>query len=204
MHQKDMPHQQINNPVQVDNFIQHNQGLWRGSRRRAIQLLATGTGAVSAMLLPAFARKNPAIAVETKTKTMNNQAIQQLQPNLFELRGYNIEITYSRTSIVGEAQLSYFSPQQQRTFSSEEIQTQATALGQNVTVFFTTGAADEPIESLTLLIPAIQLSSTVKELPIQTLVILSTRAAFVDPNAPLLLQTYDTISLFGTAKFVQS
>lgn len=100
-------------------------------------------------------------------------------------------------------QLSYSSREQERTVSGKEIQIEETAFGKSATVFLTRGAADEPIESVTLLLPAIQLSSQVKELPIQTLAILSSRAAFVNPNAPLQLQTYDTISLFGVARIVQ-
>ena len=72
-----------------------------------------------------------------------------------------------------------------------------------MTVLLENGAADKPIESLTLLLPIVQLSSQVRELPIQTLAILSRRAVFVNPNAPLQLQTYDTLSLSGTAKVVQ-
>lgn len=210
MNQKDLLNLPIDSRARVDRFIQQKAGLWRGSRRRAIQLLATAAGATTATLLPNFHQKILAITTEKKTKAMNQQteainkqANQQLQPNLFELRGYKTQITYSTTSIQGVPQLSYSNQEQERAFSGEEIQVEQTAFAQSFTVFLTTGAADEPIESVTLLLPAIQLNSKVKELPIQTLLLLSIRAAFVNIDAPLQLQTYDTVSLSGTAKFVQ-
>lgn len=203
VNQKDLLNQSIDNHIRVNKFIQQKTEFWRGSRRRALQLLATAAGVTTATLLPTFHQKILAMTTETKTQAMNKQANQQLQPNLFELRGYNTQITYSTTSISGVPQLSYSSQEQERTFSSEEIQSEQTAFGQSITVFLTTGAADEPIESITLLLPAIQLNSKVKELQIQTLLLLSIRAAFVNPDAPLQLQNYDTISLSGTAKFVE-
>ncbi|OWY64907.1 hypothetical protein B7486_44805 [cyanobacterium TDX16] len=168
-----------------------------------MQLVAAGAGVTATLALPAFHREKAAIAAGTGAKQGNKQANNRLEPNQFELQGYNTRIVYSTSSIAGVPQLSYSSREQERTFSGKEIQVEETAFGRSATVFLTTGAADEPIESVTLLLPAIQLSSQVKELPIQTLAVLSSRAAFVNPNAPLQLQTYDTVSLFGVAKQVQ-
>lgn len=194
VNEKDLP---------TDRFIYQKTKFWAGSRRRAIQLLAAGAGVTATLGLPAFHRGNLALALEAGSKGMNNQASQRLEPNLFELQGYDTQIVYSTSSIKGIPQLSYFRQEQERTFSGEEIQSEETGLGQSVTVLLENGAADKPIESLTLLLPIVQLSSQVRELPIQTLAILSRRAVFVNPNAPLQLQTYDTLSLSGTAKVVQ-
>ena len=210
MDEKELLTEHVGNRVRAGEFIRQKTREWVGTRRRAIQLLTAGAGATVAMALPAFGRGNVATAASAGSKSMSKQASKQsepnrrqLEPNQFELKGYKTQIVYSTTSIKGVPQLSYSNQEQERTFSGEEIQSESTVFGQSVTVFLTTGAADEPIDSLTLLLPAIQLSSQVKELPIQTLVILSSRAAFVNPNAPLQLQTYDTISLFGTARLVQ-
>lgn len=125
-----------------------------------------------------------------------------LQPNLFELQSYDTQITYSSSSIAGVPQLSYSRGDTSRTFSGVEIQLEETALGQSVTVLLENGAADEPIESLTLLLPLVQLSPQSQQLSIQTIAILSRRAVFVNPATPGQLQTYDTLHLFGTAQLV--
>ena len=126
-----------------------------------------------------------------------------LQANLFELQGYDTQITYSSTSITGVPQLSYLKGETSRTFSGvEEIQLAETGLGQSVTVLLQNGAADEPIESLTLLLPIVQLSPQQQPLSIVTIGILSRRAVFVNPTTPAQLQTYDTLSLYGTAQLV--
>jgi len=203
MHHRESSDEDVERQVKPNKPIQPQAREWRGSRRRVVQLLAVGAGATTTLALPAFHRGKAAIASVAGAKQGNKQASNRLEPNLFELQGYNTRIVYSTSSIAGVPQLSYSSREQERTFSGEEIQVEETAFGRSATVFLTTGAADEPIESVTLLLPAIQLSSQVKELPIQTLAILSSRAAFVNPNAPLQLQTYDTISLFGVARIVQ-
>jgi hypothetical protein len=204
MNENELPNERISSRVRANEFLRRKTRFWGGSRRQAIQLLAAGAGAAATLALSAFAQGKAAIAAEAGAKQGKKQeASNRLEPNLFELQGYNTRIVYSTSSIAGVPQLSYFSREQERTFSGEEIQVEETAFGKSVTVFLTTGAADEPIESVTLLLPAIQLSSQVKELPIQTVAILSIRAAFVNPNAPLQLQTYDTISLFGVARQVQ-
>ncbi len=203
MNEKDLPFEHSETQSKTDRFLYQKTNFWAGSRRRAIQLLAAGAGVTATLGFPAFGRGNIAIAREAGSKGMNNQANQRLEPNLFELQGYDAQIVYSTSSIKGIPQLSYFTRDQERTFSGEDIQSEETGFGRSVTVLLQNGAADEPIESLTLLLPIVQLSSQVRELPIQTLAILSRRAVFVNPNAPLQLQTYDTLSLSGTAKLVQ-
>lgn len=200
MKEKDLLNEQANY-TRTDKFMQQTTRFWRGSRRRAIQLLAAGAGVTATLSLPTFLRGNVAVAAETEAEDMNKQ-VSRLEPNLFELQGYSTQITYSTTNRAGVPQLNYIGRNQERTFSGEDIQLQESGFGRSVTVLLENGAADAPIESLTLLLPFVQLSSNVKQLPIQTLAIFSTRAAFVDPNNPAQLQNYDTISLSGTAKLV--
>lgn len=125
-----------------------------------------------------------------------------LQPNLFELQGYDIQITYSTTSITGVPQLSYVRGEISRAFSGDEIQLAEAGFGQSVTVLLQNGAADEPIESLTVLLPIVQLSPQLQPLSIQTVGILSRRSVFVNPATPGQLQTYNSLSLYGTAQLV--
>lgn len=134
---------------------------------------------------------------------MTNQqpVLNRLQPNLFELQGYDVQITYSTTSITGVPQFNYSRGDQNRSFSGSEIQAAETGFGQSVTVVLQNNQADEGVETLTLLLPTVQLSSS-REIPIQTLAILSRTFIFVNPSAPAQLQTYSTLSLSGTAQLV--
>lgn len=125
-----------------------------------------------------------------------------MQPNLFELQGYDTQITYSTTSITGVPQLSYVRGEISRTFSGDEIQLAEAGFGQSVTDLLQNGAADEPIESLTALLPIVQLSPQLQPLSIQTVAILSRRTVFVNPATLAQLQTYDSFSLYGTAQLV--
>lgn len=126
-----------------------------------------------------------------------------LSPNLFELQGYDTQINYSASSITGVPQLSCSQGEVSRTFTGEEIQLVEAGLGQSVTVLLQNGAADEPIESLTVLLPVVQLSLQTRQLSIQTIAILSRRAVFVNPTTPAQLQTYHTLNLSGTAQLVE-
>lgn len=125
---------------------------------------------------------------------------QTQQANLFELQGYDVQITFSTTSITGAPQFSYRDRLESRNFSGDEIVSEETALGQMVTVQLKNNAADEGLESVTLLVPALQLGDA-QSVPIQTLALLSRQAVFVAPGTGQL-QQYDPIYLVGTAQLV--
>lgn len=196
MNEKNLPNDDFGSQSRTDKFIQHKTN-WI-SRRRVIQLLATGAGATATIALPAFHR-NVAIAADGE----NSQAVQRLELNVFELQGYDIQITYSASSIKGVPQFTFSGRGRELTFSGSDIKSEETGFGRSVTVVLENGAADAPIESLTLLLPFVQVSSSVKELQIQTLAIFSRTALFVIPTNPTQFQTYDTVNLSGTAKLVQ-
>ena len=196
MNEKDLPNEDSGSEFRTDKFIQHKTN-WI-SRRRAIQILATGAGATATMALPAFHR-NVAIAADGA----KSQAVQRIEPNKFELQGYDIQITYSTTSFKGVPQFTFSGRGRELTFSGSDIKSEETGFGRSVTVLLENGAADAPVESLTVLLPFVQLSSSVNELPIQTVAIFSRTALFVIPTNPAQLQTYDTVNLSGTAKLVQ-
>ena len=196
MNEKDLPNEDSGSEFRTDKFIQHKTN-WI-SRRRAIQILATGAGATATMALPAFHR-NVAIAADGA----KSQAVQRIEPNKFELQGYDIQITYSTTSFAGVPQFTFSGRGRELTFSGSDIKSEETGFGRSVTVLLENGAADAPVESLTVLLPFVQLSSSVNELPIQTVAIFSRTALFVIPTNPAQLQTYDTVNLSGTAKLVQ-
>jgi hypothetical protein len=124
-----------------------------------------------------------------------------IQPNDFTLQGYDVQITYSTTSFSGQPQFSYSDRVESRSFSGDEIVVENTGLGQMVTVQLKNNAADEGLESVTLLIPVVQLTAEVPSIAIQTLALLSKQAVFVAPDAQQL-QRYNPVFLSGTAQFV--
>lgn len=122
------------------------------------------------------------------------------QANLYTLQGYDIQITYSTTSITGQPQFNYSDRIETRNFMGDEIIVEQTGLGSMVTVQLKNNAADEGLESVTLLIPVIDLAGA-QSVDIQTLAILTKQAVFVAP-ATQQLQQYESVCLSGTAQVV--
>lgn len=121
-----------------------------------------------------------------------------VQPNLFELEGYNTQITFSTTSILGVPQLSYTNRDKTLNFRGEDILFEETQLGQMVTVDLSDNPASEILEKLTLLIPIVNLPSTSPTQVIQTTAIFNQIVKSIEPQ----VQTYMTLCLAGTAQQV--
>ncbi|MUH00733.1 hypothetical protein F7734_54085 [Scytonema sp. UIC 10036] len=126
-----------------------------------------------------------------------------LEPNLFELQGYDIQITYSTSSFTGEPIFTFTSQNEHLNFSGSEIQVEDTKLSRIVTVMLKNNLVDEGFESLTLLLPVVFLSEESRTSTIQTEVIFSKKPGFVVPTRTGQLQTYQTVSVFGTAQRVE-
>ena len=121
-----------------------------------------------------------------------------VQPNVFELEGYNTQISYSSTSVTGAAELTYVSRGVTLKFRGDQIRTERTHLGQMVTVPLNgNSTAIGPVESLTLLIPQMTLSPETREGAIQTIAMLSLRS--VPGKLPSQTQ-YMPLSVAGTAR----
>jgi hypothetical protein len=121
------------------------------------------------------------------------------EPNVFELTGAEVQLTYSTTSTVGPPNLSY----NNLTFTGDEIRRQKSELGSLVTVILEN--VEGETHTLTLLVPDVTLSGIggeTTEQPIKTLAIRTTnRNTFAGP--PLgARQIYEVLNLQGTAKFV--
>jgi hypothetical protein len=124
-----------------------------------------------------------------------------VRPNQFRLGGYDTEIAYDTTSIIGVPQLTYKTRSQTLNFRGDQIQTEQTQLGQMVTVHLSNNPqAIGVVETLTLLIPTINLSLETKEGSIQTIAILNLRS----PQVKILgqSQNYMTLCLSGIASQV--
>jgi hypothetical protein len=141
----------------------------------------------------------PFILSKLPTRYINMAIVQpSIQPNLFELEGYNTQITYSTTSIAGVPQLSYKDRGQTLNFRGDDLHIEQTQLGQMVTVNLSKKPTSEILETLTLLIPIVNLPSASPEQVVQTTAIFSQIVKGVKAQ----VQTYMTLCLAGTAKQV--
>jgi hypothetical protein len=128
------------------------------------------------------------------------------EPNLFELRGDDMEITYSTSSLAGPPQLSYRGPgcstdqRLDRIFSGDEIRLQEHEIGRLVSVTLET-VLDGNRLTLTLLVPTFRLEGT--ESRCSTVAILTTHRSSIAPQTLTgQLQTFLARGLNGTARHV--
>jgi hypothetical protein len=124
-------------------------------------------------------------------------------PNLYELQGDKLGITYASSSISGQPQLELRHGRKSLHFSGTEIQTGKTPIGTMVTVTIE-DTPDLKKVSFSLLLPDVNLQQSTK-VNIKTLGIVTTvKTSIGGPNlAKGAVQTYKVVSLRGTAKAVQ-
>jgi hypothetical protein len=120
--------------------------------------------------------------------------------NLFELHCAGVQVTYSTSSFAGPPQLSYSGPEGDLSFSGNEIETQPTALGDEVTVTLET-VADLHTITFTLLLPAVKLPDD-GDAAFATLAIKTTHHTTIAGPPAGAAQTYEAIALHGAAKSV--
>ncbi|HEX8156469.1 MAG TPA: hypothetical protein VF526_03690 [Solirubrobacteraceae bacterium] len=119
--------------------------------------------------------------------------------NLFELRGPDTQITFSTTSFGGGPQFSYSGPKGKHRFSGDEIDTQSTALGTEVTVTLES-IPDLHTITLTVVLPHVE-QKPGEEHRFKTIGIFTTNHTTI-AGPPPVAQSYETIALRGVAKFV--
>lgn len=143
---------------------------------------------------------------ETGIKSVS--PIQCNEPNLFVLHGVeqkyrDVNISYSKTSLIGQPILTYEDSNSTRSFMGDAIRTQETEIGTMVTVTLE-AVPDLRVVTLTLLVPEINLDGSAREF--ETIAILTTTKTTI--GGPGLvkgaLQSYEVIDLNGTACCVVS
>jgi hypothetical protein len=122
---------------------------------------------------------------------------QALQPNLFELQGDGVTLSYSTSSIAGVPQFSYQDKGQTVSRSGEEIRTQETELATLVTINVEQ-IPDAREVTVTLFLPRIVLHQGSTETALATIGVLTTSARRVEGQ----MQSYHTLNLSGTARLV--
>ena len=138
-----------------------------------------------------------------KTMTEPNDP-QQNRPNLYEVSGGGVRVSYSTTSINGLPRFSYHDCGVDREFTGNQINTRTTELALEVTVTLEPKPDLETV-TVTLLVPEINMGSE-SEGEFATVVIQTTNHTSI--GGPRLihgpLQTYRSIDMHGTAKAVIS
>ncbi|MFB9264254.1 hypothetical protein ACFFWD_13905 [Bradyrhizobium erythrophlei] len=122
------------------------------------------------------------------------------QPNLYEVSGHGIHVTYSTTSITEKPLFNYHDTFQTKNFSGDEIQTQSSMLGTLVSVFLLR-TIDGPSTSFTLLVPSVRLpASEVATISTEGITALH-KFSIVGPPVGQT-ELYTVHPLHGTARFV--
>jgi hypothetical protein len=95
-------------------------------------------------------------ATRTRQPTTADAPSRTKQPNLFEVAGYGIQVTYSTTSLNGQPQFNYQDTHQSRLFTGDQIRTEATELGTLVSVVIQL-TPDAGSTAFTLVVPRVNL-----------------------------------------------
>lgn len=127
-----------------------------------------------------------------------------IDANLFEVEGYGVRITYSKSSITGDPRFSYRDKERSLDFSGHEIRVEATdALGDLVTVTIEE-VPDLRTVTVTLLVPEFNLPEDTKQSPFETEAVFTTNHTTI--GGPSLVQgqlkSYKSVRLSGTAQQV--
>jgi hypothetical protein len=123
------------------------------------------------------------------------------RPTLFEFTYDDTRINYSTSSITGEPRFTYSGPKGEHSFAGdEEIRTQETALGTEVTVTLES-IPDLHTITLTIFIPDIAVEPG-GEVEFNTFGIFTTTRTTIAGPPPGPAQTYEVIGLHGVASHV--
>jgi hypothetical protein len=123
-------------------------------------------------------------------------------PNLFNLHGRHVNVTYSTTSIDGKPRLSYHDSQRALSFVGDDIEViDRTPVGTLVTVRLVV-VPDLGTTTFTVLIPQINAEPGVATHVHTEGITTITRQSFAPQLDKGQIQTYTTVRLTGTAQLV--
>jgi hypothetical protein len=131
----------------------------------------------------------------------NGSAAQQ--PNLFNLQGEGVTVSYSTTSIAGVPQFTYRDTTFDVSRSGDAIVRETTGIGTLVTIELE-NIADLRRVTFTLVLPEINLGPNNQAVVLHTLGVRTTNHTTIGGPDLIIgpLQTYETVALCGTAQFV--
>lgn len=121
-------------------------------------------------------------------------------PNLYELSGTRLKVTYSSSSIAGKPLLTIRQGRKDQQFTGAEIKTDKTQIGQLITVTLE-AHPDRKTMLFSVLLPDVNLPDSLKS-TIKTEAVVTTIKTTIAGPAKGQVQTYKTVLLSGTARSV--
>ncbi|MFY0527233.1 hypothetical protein ACN28I_30180 [Archangium gephyra] len=135
--------------------------------------------------------------------TTQGAAVSPVSPNQFTLRGKDIQVSFSTTSITGQPLMQYRDRSRQVSARGDEIRQVEVGIGTLVTIVLQSNAADDEGIFFSVLIPSALLTGGDRRVKIQTLGITTRTPGFVAPSTRQT-QTYSEVKLTGEATLVFS
>lgn len=121
-------------------------------------------------------------------------------PNLYELTGTRLKVTYSSSSIAGKPLMTIRQGRKDQQFTGNEIKTDKTQIGQLITVTLET-QPDRKTVLFSVLLPDVNLPDSQKA-NIKTEAVVTTIKTTIAGPPKGQVQTYKTVLLSGTARSV--
>lgn len=121
-------------------------------------------------------------------------------PNLYELTGTRLKVTYSSSSIAGKPLMTIRQGRKDQQFTGNEIKTDKTQIGQLITVTTET-QPDRKTVLFSVLLPDVNLPDSLKA-NIKTEAVITTIKTTIAGPGKGQVQTYKTVLLSGTARSV--
>jgi hypothetical protein len=121
-------------------------------------------------------------------------------PNLYELSGEAVTVTYSTTSIEGKPRFTFKKGRRTLNFSGDQITSVETGIGTLVSVVIA-NVPDKNVTTFSVLLPAIRLPDSRKQAFRTFGITTVTKTTIVGPP-PGVQQTYNTVPLRGSAQQV--
>ena len=121
-------------------------------------------------------------------------------PNLYQLSGTGLAVTYSTTSIDGKPRFTFKKGRQTLNFSGNQITSVETGIGTLVSVAIA-NVPDQKLTTFSVLLPAIRLPGSKKQ-AFRTIGITTVTKTTIAGPPPGAQQTYKTVALRGSAQQV--
>ncbi|MCY1083510.1 hypothetical protein [Archangium lansingense] len=130
-------------------------------------------------------------------------AVSSVAPNQFELRGKDIRVSFSTTSITGDPLMHYRDRRREVNARGDEIRQVDVGIGTLVTIVLQSNAADAEGILFSVLIPNALITGKDQRVAIKTLGITTRTPGFIVPTTRQL-ETYSEVNLTGDGTFVVS
>jgi hypothetical protein len=130
-------------------------------------------------------------------------ARRRIEPNLFDLKGGGVMVSWTTASITGQPQLTYDDGGEPLTFGPDELQISPSPMGRLVTADIEV-VPDSHSTSLVLVVPPVNLAGR-RPQRVRTVAIVTRRETPFAPELPTgQLQSYKVLRLSGTASRVEA